>query len=76
MKKQETLGVEVDPISGLSGVEKDTYIKITGQKYAYKAMNVVKGDGWISFDRFNTKSGRIEGHMEFPMTSVESIETR
>ena len=56
-------------------LEKGTFIKITGQKFSYKAENVRKADGWIYFDRINTKTGEIT-QMEFPLTSVEGIETR
>lgn len=56
--------------------EKETFIKIEGQKYAYKGINIVKENGWIAFDRVNTKTGEIAGHLEFPMAKVESIEVR
>ncbi len=56
--------------------EKQTFVKVTGQKFAFKAINVIKQDGWIEFDRVNTKTGEIAGRLQFPMTSVESIEVR
>lgn len=56
--------------------EKETFVKVSGQKFAYKAINIVKENGWIEFDRVNTKTGEIAAHLSFPMTSVESIETR
>lgn len=56
--------------------EKQTFVKIKGQKFAYCALNMVKADGWIAFDRYNTKTAKNEGHMEFPLESVEMIETR
>ena len=56
--------------------EKETFIKIEGQKFAYKAVNIVKADGWIEFDRVNTKTAEVAGHLSFPMSKVESIETR
>lgn len=56
--------------------EKETYVKIQGQKYAYKAININKSNGWIEFDRVNTKTQEVAGHLEFPLTNVESIETR
>lgn len=56
--------------------EKETFIKIEGEKFAYSAINVVKSDGWIEFDRVNTKSGAVVGHLQFPLTKIVSIETR
>lgn len=56
--------------------EKETFVKVTGQKFAFKAINVIKGNGWIEFDRVNTKTSEVAGHLQFPLTSVESIETR
>lgn len=59
-----------------TGVEKQTFVKATGQKFAFKATNIVKENGWIEFDRVNTKTGEIVGRLQFPMSSIESIETR
>lgn len=56
-------------------MEKDTFVKIEGQKFAYKAQNITRADGWIAFDRVNTKTGEIS-HLEFPLNKVESIEVR
>lgn len=56
--------------------EKETFIKITGNKFSFKAINVVKENGWIMFDRVNTKTGEVSGRLEFPMSMVEGIETR
>jgi len=63
----------------LEGQEKQTFIKVTGQKFPFKAINIVKAEGWIEFDRVMTKgveAGQIAGHLSFPMSQVESIETR
>lgn len=57
-------------------MEKETFIKIAGQKFAYKAINIVKDVGWIEFDRVNTKTGEVAAHLQYPMSQVESIETR
>ena len=56
-------------------MEKMTFVKIEGQKFAYQAQNVRKADGWIYFDRVNTKTGEIT-QMEYPLSKVEGIETR
>lgn len=55
---------------------KQTFIKVEGQKFAYQAINIVKQDGWIEFDRMNTKTNQLQGHFQFPLSKIESIETR
>jgi len=59
--------------------EKETFIKVKGQQFAFKAINIVKADGWIEFDRVMTKGeneGKIQGHLSFPLSSIDSIEVR
>lgn len=58
------------------GTEKATFVKIEGQKFPYQAINVVKQDGWIEFDRVNSKTGQVVGHLSFPMSQCIGIETR
>jgi len=53
-----------------------TFIKVKGQEFAFGAVNVVKQDGWIEFDRINTKTGQVVGHYSVPLTNVDSIEER
>lgn len=60
----------------ISEFETETYVKVIGQEYAYKAINIVRQDGWIAFDRVNTKTGLVAAHLEFPMSKIESIEKR
>jgi len=55
---------------------KQTFIKIKGEKFAYAAMNVVTGNDFVEFDRLNTKSGIITGHMKINKSEVVSIEER
>lgn len=52
-----------------------TFVKISGQKYAYQAEDLVRENGWLKFTRVNTKTGE-KSHLEFREDAVESIETR
>lgn len=54
----------------------ETFIKIKGEKFAYGAMNVVTSSDFVEFDRINTKTGEVSGHMKVNKSEVISIEDR
>lgn len=60
-----------------AGLEPELWIKVKGQEYAYAAINVDRSqEGWIKFDRVNTKTGEIAGGMEVSLSEVVSIEKK
>lgn len=55
---------------------KQTFIKVAGEKYAYCAINVTQNNDWVEFDRVNTKTNEVSGHLKVNKSQVLSIEDR
>lgn len=60
----------------MAKTEVTNYIKLVGEKYAYAALNVIDSQDWIEFDRVNSKTGEISGHLKVNKSQIISIEQR
>lgn len=61
----------------MSNTEVELWIKLKGNEYAMGATNVDRTKpGWLIFDRVNTKTGEITGHMEVNESEVVSVEAK
>lgn len=53
-----------------------TFVKVAGEKFAYAAVNVNQSGDFVEFDRVNSKTGEISGHLKINKAHIISIEDR